>query len=116
MLGERLRKLRGSRTQQEIADKLGISRARYSHYENEHVQPDTDMLQRMASLHGTSIDYLLGRTTSRTLEEQEQAREELEEYLMNPNSKIDGEPIPQSLRDDLLTYIRMKKALDLKKS
>lgn len=65
MLGKRLKELRGKRTQQDIADLLQISRARYSHYENEHVQPDNDMLQRMASIYKVSVDYLLGRTNSK---------------------------------------------------
>lgn len=62
MLGKRLRELRGKKIQQEIADLLEISRGRYSHYENEHVQPDNEMLQKMADLHKVTVDYLLGRT------------------------------------------------------
>jgi transcriptional regulator with XRE-family HTH domain len=61
LLGKRLKEFRGKRTQQDIADKLGISRARYSHYENDHVQPDNDLLQKMADLHNTTVDFLLGR-------------------------------------------------------
>lgn len=62
MLGRRLKECRGKRTQEEISILLGISRARYSHYENQHVQPDNDMLQKMADLYNVSVDYLLGRT------------------------------------------------------
>jgi transcriptional regulator with XRE-family HTH domain len=61
LLGRRLKELRGKRTQQEIADGLKISRARYSHYENDHVQPDNDLLQKMADLYKTTVDDLLGR-------------------------------------------------------
>lgn len=59
-LGKRLKAMRGKRTQQEIANSLSIARARYSHYENDHVQPDNDLLMRMADLHGVSVDFLLG--------------------------------------------------------
>lgn len=62
-LGKRLKLLRGKKTQQEIADLLEISRARYSHYENDHVQPDHELLQKMADLFDESTDYLLGRET-----------------------------------------------------
>ena len=65
VLGERLREGRGKRTQEEISEQLGISRARYSHYENNHVQPDNDLLQKMADLYLTSVDYLLGRTDNK---------------------------------------------------
>ncbi|MCY7911880.1 helix-turn-helix transcriptional regulator, partial [Bacillus haynesii] len=34
MLGGRLKSLRGKRTQEEVAKQIGVSRARYSHYEN----------------------------------------------------------------------------------
>jgi len=64
LLGKRLKQLRGKKVQQEIADKLGISRSRYSHYENEHVQPDIELLQKMADFHDVSVDYLLGRESA----------------------------------------------------
>lgn len=60
-LGQRLKHLRGTRTQQEIADKLDISRSRYSHYENNYVEIDHSLLQKIADLHNVSVDYLLGR-------------------------------------------------------
>jgi len=62
VLGKRLIKLRGTKTQQDVANKLNISRARYSHYENERVEPDTEILNRMADYFNVSVDYLLGRT------------------------------------------------------
>lgn len=61
MIGERLILLRGSRTQQEIADALGISRARYSHYENGRNEPDLATLNHMAEFFQVTVDYLLGR-------------------------------------------------------
>jgi transcriptional regulator with XRE-family HTH domain len=61
MLGKRLKQLRGKRTQEEVAKLLGISRARYSHYENERVEPDANLLQKLADLYGVSIDYLFGK-------------------------------------------------------
>lgn len=64
MLGERLKTLRGKRTQEDIAKYLGISRARYSHYENERSEPDIENLQKLAELYNTTTDYLLGRTNN----------------------------------------------------
>ena len=61
-LGEILKTLRGKRTQEEISKILGLSRARYSHYENNRVEPDSGILKKMADYHNVSIDYLLGRT------------------------------------------------------
>lgn len=61
-LGNRLKHLRGKRTQEEVANALGLSRARYSHYENDRVEPDNELLNRLADYFDTTIDYLLGRT------------------------------------------------------
>lgn len=62
MIGERLIQLRGSRTQQEIADALGISRARYSHYENSRNEPDLATLTHLADFFQVTVDDLLGRS------------------------------------------------------
>lgn len=74
-MGKRLKELRGKQTQEKVANELGISRGRYSHYENEHVQPDNDLLQRIADLYNVSVDYLLGRTDDKTKVLSEGARE-----------------------------------------
>lgn len=64
MLSKRLAYLRGSLTQDEVASALGISRARYSHYETGRSEPDTEMLRKMAGFFKASTDYLLGITDS----------------------------------------------------
>lgn len=61
-LGRRLKYLRGHKTQEEVASNLGLSRARYSHYENDRVEPDTDILSRMADYFDVTVDFLLGRS------------------------------------------------------
>lgn len=64
MLGERLRSLRNSlgKTQSEVAKELGISRAAYSHIENNRNEPDNSLLVRMADYYKVTTDYLLGRS------------------------------------------------------
>lgn len=63
MLPEILKELRGKLTQEEVAKQIGLSRARYSHYENGRSEPDNEMLQKLANYFNVSVDYLLGRTT-----------------------------------------------------
>ncbi|MBC5630536.1 helix-turn-helix domain-containing protein [Clostridium sp. NSJ-6] len=46
-------------TQQEIADALGITRSRYSNYENGINEPSLDILIRLSKLFNCSIDDLL---------------------------------------------------------
>lgn len=46
-------------TQQELADKLGISRAALSHYEKDRRDPDSDTLIKLSDFFDVSTDYLL---------------------------------------------------------
>ncbi|MFO6495008.1 MULTISPECIES: HTH-type transcriptional regulator Xre [unclassified Bacillus (in: firmicutes)] len=59
MLGGRLKTLRGKRTQEEVAKQIGVSRARYSHYENGRSEPDYETLKKLADYYKVTIDYLL---------------------------------------------------------
>lgn len=63
MIGGRLKSLRGKRTQEEIASHIGVSRARYSHYENGRSEPDYDTLQKLADYFQVTTDYLLTEKT-----------------------------------------------------
>lgn len=76
-LGERLskaRKLKGL-TQQEAANRLGVSNGTISGYERGYRDPDTDILTAMSNLYESSIDYLTGRTENpnRTLSDPSRA-------------------------------------------
>ncbi len=59
-----LRKERGIR-QKEAADSLGVAQALLSHYENGKRECGLDFLVQAADFYGVSVDYLLGRTSSR---------------------------------------------------
>lgn len=61
---ERIRALREDKdiSQKEIAKEFHISQRTYSHYETGDRSIPTDILCKLAELHGTSVDYLLDRT------------------------------------------------------
>lgn len=59
-----LRKERGLR-QKDAADQLGIAQALLSHYENGKRECGLDFLVHAANFYGVSVDYILGRTSSR---------------------------------------------------
>ncbi len=61
MIGDRLKELRRRHnlTQEEIADRLNISRGTYAHYEVNKRQPDYDTLKKFADFFGCTTDYLL---------------------------------------------------------
>ncbi|MDF2924918.1 MAG: transcriptional regulator, family [Paenibacillaceae bacterium] len=56
-----LREKRGL-TQEDLAAKIGISRASLSHYEKSRREPDYHTLSRLADFFHVTVDYLLGRT------------------------------------------------------
>ncbi|OTP12509.1 hypothetical protein A5844_000742 [Enterococcus sp. 10A9_DIV0425] len=76
MFGEKLKSLRAdsNRTQQQVADFLGITRAAYSHFENGRNEPDAETIVKLAELFNVSTDYLLGRKET--------------ENIKNPSSKV----------------------------
>lgn len=59
-LGRRLKQLRENKTQDEVATVIGISRARYSHYETGRSEPDNEVLQALAKYYAVTVDFLLG--------------------------------------------------------
>lgn len=67
MLPKRLKEIRTEKekTQQEIANYLGITRPAYTAYESGNRQPDYETLQRLADFFNVTTDFLLGRTDSR---------------------------------------------------
>lgn len=62
LLGSRLRELRGSKTQHDIAQFLGITETAYGHYERGDRYPDLNSIKQLANYFHTSTDYLLGNT------------------------------------------------------
>ena len=60
----RLRDLRedADLNQTQVAKYLGMSQTGYSKYETGENDIPTSILRKLARLHGTSVDYLLGRT------------------------------------------------------
>lgn len=109
MLGQRLTELRGTKTQQDIADKLGISRARYSHYENDRVQPDTELLQKMAELFNVSVDFLLGRTDQVNESSPDWAssrdKKDLKKVLGESEVMFDGVPLNEADRQRIQGFM-----------
>lgn len=61
MLGDKLKALRNqlNRTQENVATDLEMSRASYSHLENNRNQPDNETLKKLADYYSVSVDYLL---------------------------------------------------------
>lgn len=63
----RLRQLRQEQalSQQQLANRLGLSQQSINKYENHKVEPDISTLCKMADLFGTTIDYIVNRSNDR---------------------------------------------------
>lgn len=122
MFPQRLKSLRKvkNRTQQNIADLLGITRQGYAKYENGQSEPDNETLQRIADYFGVTTDYLLGRTDNPdphnkvTVAGQEitLTREELkvfEELKKHPIMFNDLASDPEKKIKELIKLYKMKK-------
>lgn len=61
-MGARLAQARRSQnlTQEQLAEKMGVTRQAVSRWESDTTYPETDKIIRMAALFGVSCDYLLG--------------------------------------------------------
>ena len=65
-----LRKLKQLRqeygiSQQRLADAIGVSQPSINKYENHNIEPDIEILKRIADYFDTSIDFLVERTEVR---------------------------------------------------
>ena len=81
-IGSKLKKLRKSlnRNQEDVAKAIGISRARYSHYENDRVEPDIELIKKFSSYYQVSSDYLLGTSKVADQNQSEMQKDELTPY------------------------------------
>lgn len=68
--GERLKKLRlqENLTQQQLANRLGVTKSVVSYYELQERYPSPDILLKLASVFHVSTDYLLGLKQSETVD------------------------------------------------
>lgn len=61
-LAEQIYSLRKARkmTQQELANRAGVTKGAVCNWEKDNIQPSLEMLVRLASIFSVSTDYLLG--------------------------------------------------------
>lgn len=71
VFSKRLKMLRleNKKTQQDLADFLGVRRSTYGEYERGKIVPPYDKLERLAGFYSVSVDWLVGNTNFKTHEE-----------------------------------------------
>ncbi|MFD2611104.1 helix-turn-helix domain-containing protein [Paenibacillus gansuensis] len=105
-------------TQEELASRLGISRASLSHYETNRREPDYETLTKIADLFKVSIDYLIGRTSETSAVPEPAVHDfvsELElsdeELLEKYNLMIDGKKLTKEEARRFIAFIRAERSI-----
>jgi len=129
-IGKRIKKLREQqdKTQEELAEKAGITRSALANYESGVREPKGIILVRIAEALKTTTDYLL---TGKDEEISHQASDpstpswwyrdtpptdvELEEFLHKANVYFDGAPLDEEDKEDIITYLKVKWEREKKK-
>lgn len=66
VIGDRMRELRGSSSQREMADAIGIKWNAWARYEAGGTQPGAEIITKICRVHACSADWLLGLKDSAT--------------------------------------------------
>jgi transcriptional regulator with XRE-family HTH domain len=118
--GERIALLREkqSLTQEELANKLGISRAALSHYETSRREPDYETMNKIASFFNVSIDYLLNRSNNPEVVMDPEVREFVDSLELSDENilekfalKIDGRKLSSDEAKSFIAFVRAQRSL-----
>lgn len=87
----KLKELRKNRkiTQQEIADRFGVTRGTVSNWELGRREPDLQTIEKLAEFYGVSLDYFSKKPT----------KDEFLEFLAKANSLFASEEVTQKEKD-----------------
>jgi transcriptional regulator with XRE-family HTH domain len=118
VLGIRLKELRSSKnkTQEQIAKELGITRAAYSHFENDRNEPDFATLSKLANYYDVSTDYLVGNSDKKhyysltdkdNLDIAEQAQNIINGLDTSADVNFYGEPMTDEQKASMKEIIEM---------
>ncbi|AUJ25443.1 MULTISPECIES: helix-turn-helix domain-containing protein [Virgibacillus] len=100
---KRLREQQGW-TQQQLADKLQLSRSVIAKWENSHVTPDISSLMKLSDLFHVSIDYLAGNNTFH-----ENVIAELKHVFQTSDQSFDDEAV--EIMEYVMTFPEIKERL-----
>ncbi|WP_243153482.1 helix-turn-helix domain-containing protein [Senegalia massiliensis] len=121
---ERLKSLRLEKklTQEELGNKLNVTKANISKYETGRIEPNIETLDYLSNFFDVSIDYLLGKTDKRDSDKQDllpeefTSPEEAVKFLLEQNvimgfggfdvNKMSDEKVVQ-FANEVLTHIRL---------
>jgi transcriptional regulator with XRE-family HTH domain len=119
--GDRIHLLREKHalTQEELAGKLGISRASLSHYETSRREPDYETTNKIATFFKVSIDYLLGRSNNPDAVLDTDVRDFVDSLELSDDSildkfalKVDGKKLTAEEAKRFIAFVRAERSLE----
>lgn len=103
-----LRKQHGY-TQDEIAEKIGLSRYAYYRYETNQKKPNFETIKKLADIYGVSSDYLLNIESN--TQDTDEIMELREQLRRDPSTKMLFSLAKDATTDDILVAANVLKAL-----
>ncbi|WP_232841811.1 helix-turn-helix domain-containing protein [Caldicellulosiruptor acetigenus] len=102
----RLKELREEKniSRSDLAEILGVSTQTIANYENGHREPNFDTLLKIAEYFDVTVDYLVGRSDYRTVEEQISKRSKFEKTV--------GESLKEAIMTKKLKGVRWDEKLE----
>lgn len=90
LFGKKLKALRTSRkiSQKEFGKIFGLAESTIGMYERDERRPDFELLNKFADYFEVSTDYLLGRTNTPILSQQEKEEAEFQAFANNPKLNV----------------------------
>ncbi|GGI46035.1 hypothetical protein GCM10008018_15110 [Paenibacillus marchantiophytorum] len=119
--GDRIAQLREKRglTQEELSNKIGISRAALSHYETSRREPDYETINKFANFFNVTVDYLLGRTDQPEMVLDRDVREFVEHLDLTDESilkkfslTVDGRRLTPAEAKRFIAFVRAERSLE----
>ena len=100
---ERLRLLRKQKdlSQQQLADKLGVSNSTISMYERGEREPDFEMLELIGDFFNVDTNYLLGKETGSTYYLDPEVAEMAQELFERPEIRVLFDASRKASKEDI---------------
>lgn len=98
-LGQRLARLRKEKayTQNDIADKLGVTAQAVSKWENDQASPDVDLLIKLSDMYEISLDELLGKEKKTVTMNEKPTKKDLDDMFLRVRIDDDGDQVNVNL-------------------
>lgn len=88
-------------TQEELANHLGLKRYNISDWEQERTQPDIESIKKLANYFNVSIDYLLGKSDVRNIN-----NPDIDESSFKVAFYNEVEDLSDDMKEQVLDYVR----------